>query len=401
MYGNIIKLMIAKRPSFLQESIRGDVLKDQYLISELDIYHHWGKVPSDSDLYSYQVKQCMARTNSETGELDCNGNKSPFIRTICSQPLKNPYINTHIARCSYVVQHAGSHLRDAVDMSIQLHNNSIINAALQCSRHSIAFNHTCYVVVNQSELNSESRPTYAPHSVYMLFMSHAACVLPNTDQIPCEVFMSLAESQPAVITGTDLCGQTQFQCHDNHCISDSLVLDGKPDCLDGSDEGDGILSCWDSDQLTNNCSKCQTPACWCSAQYFQCLSGGCLLWSKVCNGVDDCPRSTDEIECDYAVVPESVMQYFTCDKSGTTIPQTLVADLIADCPDMEDEMLPYQITNPLHTCESPDNIPCVPGHPRCFPFYYLCLYDRDSQGMLRQAIFIHSKVNSTSIHAVI
>ena len=372
--------------SCLQESIRDEGLKPLYFIREFDIYHHWGKVESDSDLYNYQATQCSSRTNEDsvTGELDCKVNKSTLMQAICSQPLVNPYMFRHVLSCEYVVKYSGSQMTPADDMSIELRrNNSINNAILQCSRLSIGFDLNCYLATKQSKFSSESGPINVPHPLSMLFRSHAACVKPNADQEACDVFFTVSVTRPDAIKGTSPCGQTQFQCEDNHCISDSLVLDGKPDCLDGSDEGDGILSCWDSDWLTDNCSKCETPACRCSIQYFQCHHGGCILWSKVCNGVDDCPRGTDEVECDYQLVPDSVMQYFTCSMSNTTIPQTLVADLIPDCPHMEDEMPPYQISDLRHTCESPDNIPCVPGHPRCFPFYHLCLYDHDSHGMLR------------------
>ncbi|KAL9987310.1 hypothetical protein ACROYT_G001594 [Oculina patagonica] len=56
------------------------------------------------------------------------------------------------------------------------------------------------------------------------------------------------------------------------CVKDSSRCDGKPDCLDNSDE--------------INCT--------CLQNQFQCPSGKCLAAEKLCDGYKDCPDGSDE-----------------------------------------------------------------------------------------------------------
>jgi hypothetical protein len=47
-----------------------------------------------------------------------------------------------------------------------------------------------------------------------------------------------------------------------------------------------------------NCfSHCIHPQCTCSKNYYQCVSGACVSYDKMCNGEVDCPRGEDEHDC--------------------------------------------------------------------------------------------------------
>ena len=87
--------------------------------------------------------------------------------------------------------------------------------------------------------------------------------------------------------------------------------------------------------------------------------------------------------CEVDTESALLVRHFYCHHSNMTIPERLVADFVADCPNMEDEKPPFPITNDLQKCDLPDYIQCVSGHPRCFPYHRICLYDRNPYGLLR------------------
>ena len=81
--------------------------------------------------------------------------------------------------------------------------------------------------------------------------------------------------------------------------------DAKPNCLDSSDETGEAHVCHLHTSVTRNtlsgnfteCSVCQLGNCTCSAHYYQCPSGGCVPWKKVCDGVYNCHDISDEAYC--------------------------------------------------------------------------------------------------------
>lgn len=80
----------------------------------------------------------------------------------------------------------------------------------------------------------------------------------------------------------DTCSSNEFTCGNGACIPDSFTCDGTSDCLDGSDEADGL---------------CVTQQPTCAPQQYMCASGHCIELSKVCNGVKDCEDNSDEKGC--------------------------------------------------------------------------------------------------------
>ena len=72
---------------------------------------------------------------------------------------------------------------------------------------------------------------------------------------------------------------------------------------------------------------------------------------------------------------------FAC-LSGNCIDVQLVNDLIPDCIDADDEFhsLSMKYGSANFRCEDVEDIPCFPGHSKCFGINKLCLYDRDNSG---------------------
>ncbi|XP_065689130.1 SCO-spondin-like [Patagioenas fasciata] len=93
-----------------------------------------------------------------------------------------------------------------------------------------------------------------------------------------------------------LCPRGQFTCGVLGCLDAALVCDGRPDCLDGSDEA----SCGSPATSTS-------PLAWptptggpptpCPPKQFSCGSGGCLPPGKRCDLHPDCPDGSDENGC--------------------------------------------------------------------------------------------------------
>ena len=105
--------------------------------------------------------------------------------------------------------------------------------------------------------------------------------------------MSLCE-KPVVhaVMLTD-CSEFYLSCNDGTCIHDSLVCDGHSHCPHGKDEADCKHICFDH---SHNCmSHCHhRDLCFCSLEYFQCLSGGCVPLQKQCDQSFHCIDASDE-----------------------------------------------------------------------------------------------------------
>ena len=94
----------------------------------------------------------------------------------------------------------------------------------------------------------------------------------------------------AVLTN---CSEFYMSCHEGTCIHDSLVCDGHSHCPHGEDEADCQHIC--SDHSHNCTSHCHhRDLCFCSLEYFQCLSGGCVPLQKLCDQTLHCVDASDE-----------------------------------------------------------------------------------------------------------
>lgn len=75
------------------------------------------------------------------------------------------------------------------------------------------------------------------------------------------------------------CSFDQFECSSGQCVSYYKVCNGPRDCKDGSDE------------TVTQCHKH-----YCPPYAFRCTYGGCIPGSSRCNGVLDCEDGSDEME---------------------------------------------------------------------------------------------------------
>ncbi len=98
-----------------------------------------------------------------------------------------------------------------------------------------------------------------------------------------------------------MCKTGHFQCTEGTCILEHYRCDGHADCPDLSDEADcdGVCSLFYVLSLAGkDCySACMPGICTCHQLYFQCQYGGCVPWSRVCNGNNECPQGEDELYC--------------------------------------------------------------------------------------------------------
>nr|CAD7434279.1 unnamed protein product [Timema monikensis] len=163
------------------------------------------------------------------------------------------------------------------------------------------------------------------------------------------------------------CPRGTVSCSDGQCVSDKLLCDGQPDCLDGSDE----LDCEDSsplecvaDEWTCTDGTACIPGTWqcdgnrdcedasdellgclrklkCDEDKFLCGNHHCIHQKFRCDGVDDCGDGTDEENCTVKIPPGKdctlEKRHFQCTDFLSCVPLENVCDGTSDCLDASDE----------------------------------------------------------------
>ena len=90
-------------------------------------------------------------------------------------------------------------------------------------------------------------------------------------------------------------GFQYFMCTDGSFIGAMLQCDGIPDCPTSEDEYNCTWVCPFESSLCF--TECIFPTCQCHDYYYQCLSGGCVTFDRLCNGQHDCSLGEDEHGC--------------------------------------------------------------------------------------------------------
>ena len=197
-------------------------------------------------------------------------------------------------------------------------------------------------------------------------------------------------------TNFSVCGPQTQRCDDGSCRVQSII------CMFDFECAPHLCACMIGNQLHYNKHYCrhQCPPgiCTCPSLTFQCSTGGCIPYTHVCDDDYNCADASDEF-----CVAESFRGYYFRKKpvnlrfvstkdtlrclgficsTGLCIDVQLVNDLMPDCADAKDESHSLSIKyESLHFhCKAGQEIPCVPGHSKCFEMNVLCLYDRDHLG---------------------
>ena len=189
----------------------------------------------------------------------------------------------------------------------------------------------------------------------------------------------LTTIQSNVVEGNHSCGHLQFQCKDHHCIHDAFVLDQYSDCPDGSDEDIVYINHPLCQYDKRQCIFQMLGVC--SNNFYQCLSGECINWHRVCDDNFDCPYGTEEYNCKHMNIKTPIMEAkFKCEKSNEIIPASWVDDLIPDCSNAADEIA-YAFQK--SSCKSAFQVPCAKYRSICFHITDICVYDHDQYGHLK------------------
>ena len=188
-------------------------------------------------------------------------------------------------------------------VSSVLQGNAIMLPKVSCPPKSITYEGMCYSLTQTVGRHFNiTNVNKFPEELQLVLYKHAVCLdnysmnnkFIRSNKEPCDILIRLVGSTPKAVVQTSYKGQ--FLCLDKHYISDTLLRNGESNCPDGSDETYNPDACWDSNRIRSlvNCSRCQLPSCKCLTNYYQCRSGGCISWNKVCNKINDCPHGSDE-----------------------------------------------------------------------------------------------------------
>ncbi|KAI0226424.1 hypothetical protein LSAT2_023008 [Lamellibrachia satsuma] len=143
-------------------------------------------------------------------------------------------------------------------------------------------------------------------------MVDADCEADATEELPENVLCEISQT-----VYTERCGPHEFQCRNEMCISADFVCDGVNDCFDSSDELD--CDCTSSNR-----------------RLFHCDNGKCISMSLYCDFRDDCGDLSDEKHC---VLETCQMDQYTC-TNGQCIAADDVCNFKYDCVDLSDENSP-------------------------------------------------------------
>lgn len=109
----------------------------------------------------------------------------------------------------------------------------------------------------------------------------------------------------------------------------------------------------------------------CKAGYFRCRNSRCINTSLVCNGLDNCGDSSDEVNC---ACSEDI--HFRCIADGKCIPKAFQCDADSDCVDASDEFN-CPPTNCSLEHKDPNMLNCKVATTACFHKDWKCDGEKD------------------------
>ena len=166
-----------------------------------------------------------------------------------------------------------------------------------------------------------------------------------------------------------------FLCADGNSILVVYRCDGKVDCKNGDDEENCFHVCSSNANCT---TRCLSTACVCMPLYHQCLRGGCVHRSLVCDGIVNCADDdSDELMCKYQLETldhpkEPNYQQFSLCNSFTyeTFPNLELCLLVRDQYGVTKHC---NNTEHLHYCTDfscPNHYKCPNSY--CIPMHTVC-----------------------------
>ena len=198
---------------------------------------------------------------------------------------------------------------------------------LTCPKYSKHNGHVCFTPLSEPRSDSRANEMQTILAIYKF-----------------KGGLSVMEGEVAVVTAG--CPDWLFTCGDLSCISQLHVFDDVTHCPDVTDESVSAEACWvitdDVKQFGSRdiCITCKAPSCFCADYLYQCSSGGCITWDKLCNGETDCLSLEDERCAQFSHSKSEFTSHQTADYSGKQfhcvlnnrfIPIEWVNDYVVDC----------------------------------------------------------------------
>ena len=393
-----------------------DIEAQKINVVELDFsYYVWPQeteqslYPSPYDIYR---KHCKEKSARPPLHINCNGSiwdasqgKGHFkfmnftkdsavffnlTKSLCKRLYSWEKEYKVIELCSYTIKDIRRLQQEAV--TVRREANEVEHSIANCGLKQIAVLNECYsfhvLGLSPDKTNNDTTTSRNIKELCRILSSYSVtfhnCSEEGGVQILENISYLIVPEKFDNVTSSNHCGQRQYSCGDGHCISDEYVNDDIADCPDGSDEVDSILYCYTARREYDSlCEIKDGFLCICPYDKYMCDGGQCISWNRICDGKADCKEANDEMNC----LPEKSTQNplvstFTCN-DGTSIPHDLVDDFLPDCLQADDEVHLVQNSWSNISCREAYHIPCVPGHPRCFPLHALCVYDLDHRGNVK------------------
>ncbi len=161
-----------------------------------------------------------------------------------------------------------------------------------------------------------------------------------------------------------------FMCLEGYLISDLSVCDGIHDCFkaDRKSSGEDEAGCR-CKNFNGNCKNvCGDSVCVCSPLYYISRKKTCEKYSAQLGSGKDSKMQ---------------MPWFQC-FDNKTIHHSLLDDLLPDCLNGEDEELLHKLHlgETQRQCPVPGEVPCLPGHLRCYKMTDVCVFKLNSFELL-------------------